>query len=59
MELPEILTFKQAYQLLNCHPNTLRKWLKKGLIPFFRFGKRGDLRFKREDITNLLKNNTS
>jgi len=56
-ELPSILTLKQASELLNCHPNTLRKWEQQGVIKCYRFGSRGDRRFRKEDILALLKNN--
>jgi len=55
--LSEILTLKQATQILNCHPNTLRNWEKQGLVKCIRFGKRGDRRFRKEEILKLL--NTS
>ncbi|MBU1706136.1 helix-turn-helix domain-containing protein [Patescibacteria group bacterium] len=53
-DLPEILTMKQACALLNCHANTLRNWEKQGIIACIRFGKRGDRRFKKEEILKLL-----
>lgn len=31
-KLPNILTLKQACEILNCHPNTLRNWEKEGTI---------------------------
>jgi len=54
-KLPEILTMKQASALLNCHPNTLRKWEKQGVIECFRFGTRGDRRFRKNDVLALLR----
>jgi len=54
-KLPEILTMKQASELLNCHPNTLRKWEKQGAIKCFRFGTRGDRRFRKNDVLALLR----
>jgi len=53
-ELPDILTLKQASEVLHCHPNTLRTWEREGLIKCIRFGKRGDRRFTKEEITRLL-----
>jgi excisionase family DNA binding protein len=52
---PKLLTLKQASEMLNCHPNTLRKWDAKGYLVAVRFGTRRDRRYKREDILNLLK----
>jgi excisionase family DNA binding protein len=53
-ELPDILTLKQASEVLHCHPNTLRTWEREGLIRCIRFGKRGDRRFPKEEIVRLL-----
>ena len=52
---PKLLTLKQASELLNCHPNTLRKWDAKGYLVAVRFGTRRDRRYRSEDIMNLLK----
>jgi len=52
-----LLTLSEASELLNVHPNTLRKWDKKGILKAFRFGQRGDRRYKKEDIENLMKSN--
>ena len=54
-ELPGILTLKQACAVLNCHPNTLRNWDNQGILKAIRFGKRGDRRYKKEDIMNFIK----
>lgn len=53
-ELPSIITLKQACELLNCHPNTLRQWDNIGQLPAIRFGKRGDRRYKKDDILKLM-----
>jgi excisionase family DNA binding protein len=51
----KILTLSQACEVLNCHANTLRNWEKEGLVKCIRFGKRGDRRFRKEEILKLLK----
>lgn len=53
-KLPELLTLTEACQILKVHPNTLRKWDKKGILVAVRFGERRDRRYHREDIMNLV-----
>ncbi len=53
-KFPKILTLKQACELLNCHPNTLRNWDNKGILKAIRFGRRGDRRYNKEDILKIL-----
>jgi len=52
--LPNVLTLKQACEVLNCHPNTLRNWDNKGILKAIRFGKRGDRRYHKSDIEKLI-----
>jgi len=54
LELPDILTLRQACDVLNCHPNTLRKWDNKGLLKALRFGTRRDRRYRKENIVKFL-----
>lgn len=53
-KMPDILTLGQACEVLNCHPNTLRNWDNEGKLKAIRFGSRGDRRFKKSDILQLL-----
>lgn len=52
-QTPELLTLSETSQILKVHPNTLRKWDKKGLLKAVRFGQRGDRRYRKEDIEKL------
>ncbi len=51
----DVLTLKEACELLNCHPNTLRNWDNKGVLRAIRFGSRGDRRYRKQDILKLIK----
>jgi len=51
----KLLKLSETAEILNVHPNTLRKWDKKGILRAVRFGERGDRRYKREDIEKLIK----
>lgn len=53
-KLPAYLTLKQACELLQVHPNTLRNWDKSGLLKAVRIGVRKDRRYKREDVMAML-----
>ena len=49
-----MLTVREVSQILHVHSNTLRRWSDLGLIKAYRIGPRGDRRFRQEDITLLL-----
>ncbi len=53
-KFPELLPLSEACKILKVHPNTLRQWDKKGILKAIRFGERGDRRYRREEIMNLL-----
>lgn len=53
--IPELLTLKEACEILKCHPNTLRQWDKKGILPAIRIGVKRVRRYKKEDIMKFLK----
>ena len=53
-KMPELLTLQEACEILKVHPNTLRKWDKKGILKAVRFGQRGDRRYRKEDIMRLV-----
>ena len=49
-----LLTVGQVARLLHIHPNTVRRWSNKGILESYRISKRGDRRFKKEDVNQLL-----
>ena len=49
-----MLTISQASDLLNAHPNSLRRWADIGLLPVYRIGLRGDRRFRATDVAAFL-----
>jgi excisionase family DNA binding protein len=56
--LPDILTLRQVCEILNVHANTLRQWDAKGILVAIRFGSRGDRRYKKQDVLNLIEKKT-
>ncbi len=55
-QLPKLLTIKQAAEVLNVHVETLRRWDKSGKLKAIRINKRGDRRYKPEDLETIIKN---
>ena len=58
IEVPELLTLREAANILKCHPNTLRNWDRSGLLKAVRLGGRKDRRYRKEDIVKFLNKNT-
>ena len=52
--MEELLTLKEAAQVLKVHPNTLRSWDKKGVLIAVRIGVKGVRRYKKEAITKFI-----
>lgn len=49
-----MLTVREVAQLLHIHSNTVRRWADRGIIRAYRISRRGDRRFRREDIAHFL-----
>jgi excisionase family DNA binding protein len=49
----ELITVRDAAQVLSVHGNTIRRWNDRGIIKAYRIGNRGDRRFSLKDIYKL------
>ena len=52
--LDKLLKTKDVAEILNAHPNTIRRWSKQGKIEAYRIGSRGDRRFRQSDIDSFI-----
>lgn len=57
-KMPELITLSEACAILKVHPNTLRAWDKKGILPAVRIGLKRVRRYRKEDILKLMKPST-
>ena len=53
-DIPELITLNEACAILKIHPNTLRQWDKKGILPAIRIGERKVRRYRKEDILKFI-----
>lgn len=54
--MEELLTLREAAQILKVHANTLRLWDKNGTLTAIRIGAKRARRYKKEDIENIISN---
>jgi len=48
------ITVKQASELLKVHPNTIRNWIKLGILKYYQVGRGYKVLVKTEDIDEIL-----
>lgn len=53
--MEELLTIREAAQILKVHPNTLRLWDKKGILVAVRLGEKRARRYKKSDLEKFIK----
>jgi excisionase family DNA binding protein len=56
-ELDRMLTASEVANLLHLHVNTVKRLGDRGELPFYRVCKRGDRRFRVEDVKQFLAKN--
>ena len=52
--LPKLIGIKVAAEMLSVHPATLRRWDESGKLKPVIISKRGDRRYRLEDINKLI-----
>lgn len=57
-KIQELLTLKDACEILKVHPNTLRQWDKKGILVAIRIGEKRARRYRKEDIEKFIGHKT-
>lgn len=51
--MASLLRVSEAARILHVHGNTLRRWSDQGIIKAYRFGQRGDRRFREDEIARF------
>lgn len=51
----KLLRIREAAEILGVNPETLRRWDREGKLKAIIISKRGDRRYKKEDIESFLK----
>jgi excisionase family DNA binding protein len=54
-EVGKLLTATEVADLLHLHVNTVKRLGDRGEIPFYRLCKRGDRRFRYDDVLDFLR----
>lgn len=52
--MDELLTLREAAQILKVHPNTLRLWDKKGILKAVRIGEKRARRYKKDVLERFI-----
>lgn len=56
-ELGPMLTASEVAEMLHLHVNTVKRLGDRGELPYYRVCKRGDRRFRLEDVLSFLRQN--
>lgn len=55
-KLHKLLKIREAAEILNVNPETLRRWDRSGKLKAIIISQRGDRRYRQEDIERIIKN---
>ena len=51
----KLLRIREAAEMLGVNPETLRRWDRSGKLNAIKISKRGDRRYRKEDIEKFIK----
>ncbi len=54
-EVGRLLTASEVAEMLHLHVNTVKRLGDRGELPFFRVTRRGDRRFRYDDVLDFLR----
>ena len=54
-KIQKLLKIREAAEILSVNPETLRRWDRSGKFKAIVISKRGDRRYKQEDIERIIK----
>jgi len=57
LNMDRMLTATEVAEMLHLHVNTVKRLGDRGELPFYRVCKRGDRRFRAEDVQRFLEEN--
>lgn len=53
-DLPDLLTISEVAEILRVSPLTIKRWGKKGKLPAIRINSRGDRRYRKEVVLEMI-----
>jgi excisionase family DNA binding protein len=56
-DVGKLMTASEVADMLHLHVNTVKRLGDRGELPFFRVCKRGDRRFRFDDVLDVLRRN--
>ena len=54
-KIQKLLKIREAAEILSVNPETLRRWDRSGKLKAIIISKRGDRRYRKEDIEKIVK----
>jgi excisionase family DNA binding protein len=59
VQIESLMTPRQVAQFLQVSVCTVGRWSRQGRLKFFRVGRRGDMRYRLEDVLRFIEDSTA